>query len=230
METSRLQSPQFGVSSRMDGDAAVIELVGELDEWTRPCVDEEIHVLGRAGVTQFTVDATGLTFVGVSGVHALVALLADPPAAETHAQRQARLREVREVVELRRAVSPLTDDIEWLNSANQDLLSKEVRRRLRDVLDHQIVAAEQIAEYDEMLSSLVQAALAKVGMQQNQDMRKISAWAAMAAVPTAIAGIYGMNFENMPELGWQWGYPAVLLLMVTICGFLYRTFRRNHWL
>ena len=136
----------------------------------------------------------------------------------------------REVVELRRAVSPLTDDIEWLNSANQDLLSKEVRRRLRDVLDHQIVAAEQIAEYDEMLSSLVQAALAKVGMQQNQDMRKISAWAAMAAVPTAIAGIYGMNFENMPELGWQWGYPAVLLLMVTICGFLYRTFRRNHWL
>ena len=81
METSRLQSPEFGVSSRVDGDAAVVELVGELDEWTRPRVDEEIHVLGRAGVTQFTVDATGLTFVGVSGVHALVALLADHPAS-----------------------------------------------------------------------------------------------------------------------------------------------------
>ena len=81
-----------------------------------------------------------------------------------------------------------------------------------------------------MLSSLVQAALAKVGMQENQDMRKISAWAAMAAVPTAIAGIYGMNFENMPELGWKWGYPGVLLVIVTICFFLYRTFRRNHWL
>lgn len=101
---------------------------------------------------------------------------------------------------------------------------------MRDVLDHQIVAADKIAEYDEMLSSLVQAALAKVGMQQNQDMRKISAWAAMAAVPTAIAGIYGMNFEHMPELSWTWGYPAVLLLMVAICTFLYRTFRRNHWL
>ena len=100
---------------------------------------------------------------------------------------------------------------------------------MRDVLDHQIVAADKIAEYDEMLSSLVQAALAKVGMQQNQDMRKISAWAAMAAVPTAIAGIYGMNFEHMPELSWTWGYPAVLL-MVAICTFLYRTFRRNHWL
>ncbi len=136
----------------------------------------------------------------------------------------------REVVELRRAVSPLTDDLEWLNTANNDLLVKEVRRQMRDVLDHQIVAADKIAEYDEMLSSLVQAALAKVGMQQNQDMRKISAWAAMAAVPTAIAGIYGMNFENMPELSWTWGYPAVLLLMVAICTFLYRTFRRNHWL
>ena len=136
----------------------------------------------------------------------------------------------REVVELRRAVSPLTDDIEWLNNNNSDLLSKEVRRQMRDVLDHQILAAERISEYDEMLTSLVQAALAKVGMQQNQDMRKISAWAAMAAVPTAIAGIYGMNFENMPELAWTWGYPAVLLLMVTICTFLYRTFRRNHWL
>ena len=136
----------------------------------------------------------------------------------------------REVVELRRAVSPLTNGLEWLNTSNNDLLVKEVRRQMRDVLDHQIVAADKIAEYDEMLSSLVQAALAKVGMQQNQDMRKISAWAAMAAVPTAIAGIYGMNFENMPELSWKWGYPAVLLLMVTICGFLYRTFRRNHWL
>ena len=136
----------------------------------------------------------------------------------------------REVVELRRAVSPLTDDLERLNSENNDLLAKEVRRQMRDVLDHQILAADRIAEYDEMLSSLVQAALAKVGMQQNQDMRKISAWAAMAAVPTAIAGIYGMNFENMPELAWTWGYPAVLLLMVTICAFLYRTVRRNHWL
>jgi len=136
----------------------------------------------------------------------------------------------REVVELRRAVSPLTDDLEWLINQNHDILAKEVRRQLRDVLDHQIVAADRISEYDEMLSSLVHAALAKVGMQQNQDMRKISAWAAMAAVPTAIAGIYGMNFENMPELAWKFGYPAVLAVMATICFFLYRTFRRNHWL
>ncbi|MCI4674935.1 magnesium/cobalt transporter CorA [Candidatus Mycolicibacterium alkanivorans] len=136
----------------------------------------------------------------------------------------------REVVELRRAVSPLTVALARFNTDYKDLLTKELLRYMRDVLDHQTQAADRIASYDEMLSSLVQAALAKVGMQQSTDMRKITAWAAMAAVPTMIAGIYGMNFENMPELQWEWGYPLALLGMASICGFLYRTFRRNHWL
>jgi magnesium transporter len=136
----------------------------------------------------------------------------------------------REVVELRRAVSPLTVALQRFNSDFKDLISKEILRYMRDVQDHQAQAADRIASYDEMLSSLVQAALAKVGMQQNVDMRKISAWVAIAAVPTMIAGIYGMNFEHMPELAWTWGYPAVLTLMASVCGFLYFTFRRNHWL
>jgi magnesium transporter len=101
---------------------------------------------------------------------------------------------------------------------------------MRDVLDHNIQASDRITSYDDMLSSLVQAALGKVAMQQNVDMRKISAWVAIAAVPTALAGIYGMNFEHMPELQWTWGYPAVLLVMFCVCFLLYRTFRRNHWL
>ena len=67
-------------------------------------------------------------------------------------------------------------------------------------------------------------------MQQNVDMRKISAWVAMAAVPTMVAGIYGMNFEHMPELHWTWSYPAVLGVMLAVCLFLYVTFRRNQWL
>jgi magnesium transporter len=136
----------------------------------------------------------------------------------------------REVIEMRRAVAPLTEALTRMTTDYPDLLSIEIRRQMRNVLDHQIQAADRIASYDELLSSLVHAALARVGMQQNLDMRKISAWAAMAAVPTAIAGIYGMNFDNMPELSWRWGYPGVLLLMATICGALYTTFRRNHWL
>jgi magnesium transporter len=136
----------------------------------------------------------------------------------------------REVVELRRAVAPLTLALQRMGTDHNDVISIEVRRYLRDVLDHNIQAADRIASYDDMLSSLVHAALGKVAMQQNLDMRKISAWVAIAAVPTALAGIYGMNFEHMPELEWTWGYPAVLLVMATVCTLLYRTFRRNHWL
>jgi len=136
----------------------------------------------------------------------------------------------RQLVELRRAVGPLTVALQKITTEHKDLLSKEIERYMRDVLSQQTQAADRIASYDEMLSSLVQAALARVGMQQNVDMRKISAWVAIAAVPTMIAGIYGMNFERMPELSWTWGYPTVLLVMLTICAFLYINFRRNHWL
>ena len=136
----------------------------------------------------------------------------------------------REVVELRRCVNPLSAAFQRMQTENRDLISKEVRRYLRDVGDHQTAAADQINSYDDMLNSLVQAALARVGMQQNSDMRKISAWAGIVAVPTMIAGIYGMNFEFMPELKWHWSYPIVISLMVLICLFLYRNFRNNNWL
>jgi magnesium transporter len=136
----------------------------------------------------------------------------------------------REIVEMRRAVSPLTQALQRMLTDHNDLISVEVRRYMRDVSDHSIQAADRITSYDEMLSSLVQAALGKVAMQQNVDMRKISAWVAIAAVPTALAGIYGMNFDHMPELHWVWGYPAVLCLMAVVCMTLYRTFRHNHWL
>ena len=131
---------------------------------------------------------------------------------------------------MRRAVSPLTLALQRIGSDHNDLISKEVRRYMRDVLDHNTQASDRIASYDEVLSSLVQAAVGKVSMQQNIDMRKISAWVAIAAVPTAMAGIYGMNFDHMPELHEAWGYPAVLLVMVDGVPMLYSTFRRNHWL
>jgi magnesium transporter len=136
----------------------------------------------------------------------------------------------REVVELRRCVNPLSLAFHRIQAENKDVISKEVRRYLRDVADHQSEAADQIASYDDMLNSLVQAALARVGMQQNSDMRKISAWAGIVAVPTMFAGIYGMNFEFMPELKWHWGYPMVVGIMVSTCLVLYFSFRRLDWL
>jgi magnesium transporter len=136
----------------------------------------------------------------------------------------------REIVDLRRAVNPLSSALQHIVSDNKDLIGKEVLRYLRDLIDHQSLAADRINSHNELLTSLVQAALARAGMQENLDLRKISSWVAIVSVPTMLAAIYGMNFERMPELQWKWGYPAVLGVMVTVCVLLYRTFRRNHWL
>ncbi|WP_420040470.1 magnesium and cobalt transport protein CorA [Gordonia sp. MP11Mi] len=150
----------------------------------------------------------------------------------------------REVLELQRAVYPLVMPLARL-SGNKSTLDmspirfespvmsadgKEIRRHFRDVADHLTQATELIAEYDERLTTLLNAASTKVSIQQNTDMRKISSWAAIAAVPTAIAGIYGMNFDHMPELHWTFSYPVLLVLMVCVCFTLWRTLRRNHWL
>ncbi|MGX1806881.1 magnesium/cobalt transporter CorA [Nocardia sp. NPDC055321] len=136
----------------------------------------------------------------------------------------------REVVELRRAVKPLALPLQLLTHDPKLPLPAEIRRYMRDVLDHHTAAAEQITDFNESLSALINAALAKVSVQQNTDMRKISAYAAMAAVPTMIAGVYGMNFDHMPELKWTYGYPLIIGLMVLVCAVLYKTFHRNDWL
>ncbi|MFZ2176984.1 MAG: magnesium and cobalt transport protein CorA [Rhodococcus sp. (in: high G+C Gram-positive bacteria)] len=136
----------------------------------------------------------------------------------------------REVVELRKSVNPLSNPLITLTRSPGNPVPKEVRRYFRDALDHHTIVAERIGEYDEILSSLVDAALAKVAVQQNTDMRKISAWVAIAAVPTMIAGIYGMNFDNMPELHWEFGYHAVITFITLTAVGLFVTFRRNHWL
>ncbi|MBW0273648.1 magnesium transporter [Nocardia sp. MH4] len=136
----------------------------------------------------------------------------------------------REVVELRRAVSPLGQPLQMLVHSQDIPVPKEIRRYLRDVADHHTTVTEHITYFDESLSGLVNAALAKISVQQNTDMRKIAAYAAMAAVPTMIAGVYGMNFDYMWELHQPWGYPAVLIIMVVVCGVLFRSFRRSKWI
>jgi magnesium transporter len=97
-------------------------------------------------------------------------------------------------------------------------------------MDHAIRVRDQVNGLDELLTSILQASLARTSMADNEDMRKISAYAGIIAVPTAIAGIYGMNFEHMPELHSRWGYPLVWLIIISACVLLYRGFKRNGWL
>lgn len=136
----------------------------------------------------------------------------------------------REVLELRRAVMPLAGPLRMLSEGYTPLIPDEVRSYFRNVADHLTTVSERVAGFDELLTTLVDATLAKISLQQNTDMRKITAWAAILAVPTMITGIYGMNFDYMPELHWRFGYPLVLVVILAICYVLYRILRRNRWL
>jgi magnesium transporter len=136
----------------------------------------------------------------------------------------------REVLELKRAVVPLGAPVRKLTEGYSSLVPHDVRSYFRDVDDHLVTATERIAGFNELLTTLIDAALAKITLRQNTDMRKISAYVALISVPTMIAGIYGMNFDDMPELGWSFGYPMVLLVIAVSCLTLFRVFRRNQWL
>ena len=136
----------------------------------------------------------------------------------------------REVLELRRAVVPLGAPVRKLTEGYSSLVPHEVRSYFRDVDDHLVTVTERVAGYNELLTTLVDAMLAKTTMRQNDDMRKIAAYVAIISVPTMMAGIYGMNFDAMPELHWRYGYPTLLLVIVLMCALLFRVFRRNQWL
>jgi magnesium transporter len=136
----------------------------------------------------------------------------------------------RELVEFKRAVMPLQRPLLSLVTPTNREVPKEIRRYFRDVQDHLTRVVEQVNSYDDLLNSILQARLAQVTVEQNNDMRKIAAWAAIAAVQTTIAGIYGMNFDYMPELHWRYGYAGVFALMVLSALGLYRVFRRSGWL
>jgi magnesium transporter len=136
----------------------------------------------------------------------------------------------REVLELKRAVAPLAGPIRTLAERPHPLVSAETRTYFRDVDDHLSRVREQVTGFDELLTSILSAGLAQVQVSENDDMRRISAWVAILAVPTMIAGIYGMNFDNMPELRTKYGYFVVLAVIAVACVGLYRLFKHNRWL
>ena len=153
------------------------------------------------------------------------AVFSQPRSA--HAERIFGLK--REVLDFRRAVEPLEAPLGLLAHGAEPLDDRS-QPYFRDVHDHVLRVAERVSAIDALLDSALHANVAQVGMRQNEDMRKISAWVAIVAVPTMIAGIYGMNFDHMPELDFAFGYPMALVLMVASCVLLYRNFKRRDWL
>lgn len=146
-------------------------------------------------------------------------------------------RPVQRVYELKRQVRELSVATDALDEP----LDRLIRRRrvvwpagviaefeeAADVLDRSVNRARTLSD---LLTSALDASLATISLQQNEDIRKISAWVAIAAVPTMIAGIYGMNFDNLPELDYEYGYFVVMGFMIGVCTFMYRRFRKSGWL
>jgi magnesium transporter len=136
----------------------------------------------------------------------------------------------REVIEFQRAIGPLAGVLEDLIEDERLEIDSEVRRYLRDVRDHALRVTERVEGFRELLNNILDVNLTLVGIRQNDEVKRISGWAAILFAPTLVAGIYGMNFEYMPELGWVFGYPFALTLMVLVSLTLYLIFKRRGWL
>jgi len=150
------------------------------------------------------------------------------PDRSRDSERIYRLK--RETLEVRRAVLPLREPLQRFLERDVGAMSEQAVPYFRDVADHLSRVSDAIDSIDTLLDNALSAHLARLSVQQNDDTRKISAWGALLVVPTVIAGVYGMNFQHMPELGWRFGYPAALLSMVVVSYALWRAFKRSGWL
>ena len=193
--------------------------------------DEQLVEIGPLAVLYAIADRIVDDYVGVTE-----AVQDDVDELEQSVLSPERTREIeriyqlkREVIELKRAVAPLEMPIRSL-VIRYSIGHGDLTQYFRDVEDHLTRVREQVTGYDDLLTSILQVAYAQTQIHENEDMRKISAWVAIAAVPTMIAGVYGMNFEHMPELSWRYGYAWALGLISVICAGLWRGFRRNGWL
>ena len=136
----------------------------------------------------------------------------------------------RDLLEIKRGVSPLVDICNRLMRTDLDLIPDDARPYFRDVYDHAIRVNEKVDGLRELLGTALEANLTLTTIAQNEATKRITGWAAIFAIPTMIAGVYGMNFEFMPELQWRWGYPVVMGVTVMLCGVLYYRFKRSGWL
>jgi magnesium transporter len=135
-----------------------------------------------------------------------------------------------EVLRFHEAAQPLEEPLYRLATEEFAAIDPILKPYFRDVLDHLLRVLDRINIFRDTLTSVLAANLTQVSLRQNEDMRKISAYVALAAIPTLLAGIWGMNFEHMPEIQAVWGYPAALLVMGGICFFLYSSFKKSGWL
>jgi magnesium transporter len=240
MRTARYVDPdrvEFGQVGVVVGDfGLVVVRLGEVNDLRplRKSLEDDPSVLAL-GPKKVLAEIVGLVLDSYPVV--LDGIAEDINEVEEHvfsADKQDPIRRIyelnREVLSLRRAIGPLTDAIGHLADESRSRLGAQQARWFRDLVDEANRTSQSVDASDALLTNILTANLTQVSLRQNEDMRKISAWAAILALPTAIAGIYGMNFEHMPEIEQIWGYPAVLTFMAVSCFALYRKFKSVGWL
>jgi magnesium transporter len=211
----------------VDRDGAVLERVRQdLED------DPELVAAGPAAVLPCVVDRAvegyGPVLGALNNAVEEVEEAVFSPAESRPTERIYRLS--RQLLEFRRAVAPLTELLDRLAADSPTAAGERLKQRYRERRAHLLHLVELADGLGNLLSNVLQANLTEVSVRQNDDMRRISAWVAIWAVPTLLAGIYGMNFRHLPELEWAFGYPLVLVVMALICVGLYRGFRRSGWL
>ena len=216
-----------GVVVSVDGDAAILDRVRQDLE-----ADPELAAAGPAAVlpcvAHHAVEGYGPVLTAINSVVEEVEEAVFTPGGPRPTERIYNLS--RQLLELRRAMAPLAEMLDRLADKSPAPSGDRLRWRFgqqRAYLRHLVEDADGLGN---LLSNVLQAYLTEVSVRQNDEMRQISAWVAIWAVPTLLAGVYGMNFRHMPELGWRFAYPLVLLVMVAICLGLYRGFKRSGWL
>jgi len=193
--------------------------------------DPDFRSDGVAGIVQALFDAVVEEYDGA--VEDLADDVSDLEQAVFSGRRADRNQDIyfliRETLEFQNAVHPLLPFAHMVKERRTGQRALE-GKRMREIAGHLLRVDSEIETCMSLLTTVLTAHQGQIGTWQNDDMKKISAWAAIAVVPTAIAGVYGMNFEYMPELHWKAGYPLVLILMAGVCVLLYRGFKRNGWL
>lgn len=209
----RKSSQLVDVRRALEGDVATLRLGpgSVLHAITEHVLDNYLHVLDGLEIDIAEVEAD---------------VFADSDVVPT--ERIYRL--LRQVIGFSQATIPLAEPLDRLARESFVGVHPDLREYYRDTHDLLVRVIDRIHTLRQLLTSILEANLTQVTVRQNNDMRKISAWVAIAAVPTLLAGVWGMNFETMPELTWTVGYPLAVLLMVGISGFLYRRFKASGWL
>ncbi|MFI6641446.1 magnesium and cobalt transport protein CorA [Streptomyces sp. NPDC050504] len=223
--------PDFVITVRHGGQGSLRALRHRLQD------DPELLAKGPSAVLHSIADHVVDGYIAVADAvqddidEIEIDVFSAPTKGATRGTDTARIYQLkREVLEFKRAVMPLLRPMQLLSERPMRLVDPDIQKYFRDVADHLARVQEQVVGFDELLNSILQANLAQATVAQNEDMRKITSWAAIVAVPTMICGVYGMNFEHMPELKWKYGYPMVLTAIVGICFTIHRTLKRNGWL